>query len=309
MIFKYTIAAFAAASLSTVHSVPVLAASCTASKHSATSTAQTVPSSAHPAPAIASTSVKLIGSSIDAVTQSPAYTVLHKRAPGFFSRRTRRKKEFELAPYQPSDPRPRFLPEYENFALKGEYELAGGDNKMAEMLQDLADKQARGMKGQKAILKDYRMLNFNNMWKTTVIASGEGYQLDRDVEEFYISNGYNGYDKFYDPQGVKVLNKAILYAPHYNAPLTVYHYMDCDNTQEFSVGTTVPMDRFMSTSSSSEIGMHVWILTRIDLPKEFPALVIKYAKHDTTKGEREVLLPFTLDTTGNSLTYCVSASC
>lgn len=63
------------------------------------------------------------------------------------------------------------------------------------------------------------------------------------------------------------------------------------------------MKRFMSTSSSSDTGRRDTLLIRIDLPQGFPALVVRTHQTRYSVKEREVLLPFTLYVTGNSLTY------
>jgi hypothetical protein len=60
----------------------------------------------------------------------------------------------------------------------------------------------------------------------------------------------------------------------------------------------------MSTSSSSDIAeKKTTTLIRIDLPEGFPAAVIQNCATCHAETEQEVLLPFTLDNTGNSLTY------
>jgi hypothetical protein len=130
------------------------------------------------------------------------------------------------------------------------------------------------------------------MWKTNIAASGGS------VKELYVK-------RFYDPHVVKELNKEILNAPRYDAPLTVSHFgLPLKMYTQFTVGNTVPMDRFISTSTSPDVGSHsTEPLIRIDLPRGFPALVIRTYETHTSKIEKEVLLPFTLDITGDSLTY------
>jgi hypothetical protein len=94
-------------------------------------------------------------------------------------------------------PRPRVLLDYENeLSPQSKTELDGGDNKMAKELQKLAELQAEGMVEQKNILHDYLIMHYKHMWKTTIAASGE--VDEEDVKEFY------------EPQGVRELNKAIL---------------------------------------------------------------------------------------------------
>jgi hypothetical protein len=130
------------------------------------------------------------------------------------------------------------------------------------------------------------------MRKTTIAASAG------ELETYSVK-------EFYEPQGVRELNKAILDAPRYNASLTVNHYMDCSSTwyTQFTVGNTVPMDRFMSTASSSDNEYQESTLIRIELPKDLSALVVKTNQTKYSDEEHQVILPSTLDKTGSSLTY------
>jgi hypothetical protein len=61
----------------------------------------------------------------------------------------------------------------------------------------------------------------------------------------------------------------------------------------------------MSTSSSSDIAefYDTATLIRIDLDTGSSAVVIQDCLSCIAEDEQEVLLPFTLDKTGNSLTY------
>jgi hypothetical protein len=159
--------------------------------------------------------------------------------------------------------------------------------------------QAKEMEEQKDILQDYLTSKYKNMWETTVEASGGVYLPEEEKEELS-----KDYKDIFGSERVRDLNKAILSVSHNDtSPLTVYRYAERGDNRMFAVGTTVLMDRFMSTSSSSDIGDQKKSLIRIELPKGFPALVIRTRETIHSSTEREVLLPFTLDVTGNSLNY------
>jgi hypothetical protein len=227
-------------------------------------------------------------------------TEAHKIVSRPASKAKHRRTTFKLTAFSPlSFPRPRLNPTTENIAPESEhYELSGGRNKKTNELQLLAHKQAEKMKHVDNILGEYLMDNFPKFWSTTVFASGG------DEEE---------YPCYWNVTDVKALNHGIVSAPYLEFPITVYHFSEDEgnihysNTvdkRDFKVGTTVLMDRFMSTSSSSDIAEEeTTTLIRIDLPAGFPAAVIRNCATCLAFKEQEVLLPFTLDNTGNSLTY------